>query len=47
MKYLFDASNGAYILIRSLSSVERRHWRQERLVSYGHIMASFFWKKNP
>lgn len=44
MKYLFDASNGAYILIRSLSSVERR---QERLVSYGHIMASFFWKKNP
>ena len=42
MKYLFDASNGAYILIRSLSSVE-----EERLVSYGHIMASFFWKKNP
>ena len=33
MKYLFDASNGAYILIRSLSSVERR---QVRLVSYGH-----------
>ena len=26
MKYLFDASNGAYILIRSLSSVERRGW---------------------
>ena len=46
MKYLFDASNGAYILIRSLSSVERRQ-EPERLVSYGHIMASFFWKKNP
>ena len=43
MKYLFDASNGAYILIRSLSSVEEAEW----LVSYGHIMASFFWKKNP
>ena len=42
MKYLFDASNGAYILIRSLLSVERR---QERLVSYGHNMASFFGRK--